>query len=402
MARPALSQEERFSRRAALLDAALRLYREQETFPTVSNIAKAAGIAKGAVYLWFRSKEEIFVAILEDAFLELIARLLSIIEYLDPRPEFAPDSFATQYAKLLAEVPDVVRLSSVLNSMFRENLPIESFSRLDRNVGASLFKAGVLLEQRFGCLMRGKGADLLLHTWTLTIGLWIMMDIPDEMKKVLDDPTLATFRNGFHTEVQDSGRAIMAGGNDSPVSGGAKSCSGKSKWCKSSERTLPMRFLSAVRFVLIFFVLTSCSQGKSGEPPAAKSTPVKTGKVRHAQVREFVSVSGTVVSPDAPVRVAFLVPGKVIQVGPREGDYVKKGQLLAAIDPTDYKLWLQAASAQVGQARIALERTRDEYGRMKFLFESRSLAENDFEKFKAAWLVRQAATGPGSRKRKAP
>ena len=81
MARPALSEEERFSRRAALLDAALRLYREQGTLPTVSNIAKAAGIAKGAVYLWFRSKEEIFVALLEAAFLELIARLLPIIEF---------------------------------------------------------------------------------------------------------------------------------------------------------------------------------------------------------------------------------------------------------------------------------------------------------------------------------
>ena len=211
MARPALSEEERFSRRAALLDAALRLYSEQETFPTVSNIAKAAGVAKGAVYLWFRSKEEIFVAILEDAFLELIARLLSIIEYLDPCPEFAPDSFATQYAKLLAEVPDVVPLSSVLNNMLKENLPIESFSRLDRNVGASLSKAGALLEQRFGCLLRSKGADLLLHTWTLTIGLWIMMDIPDEMKKVLDDPTLATFRNGFHTELKTAVAQLWRG-----------------------------------------------------------------------------------------------------------------------------------------------------------------------------------------------
>ena len=211
MARPALSQEERFSRRAALLDAALRLYREQGMLPTVSDIAKSAGIAKGAVYLWFRSKEDIFVALLETAFLELIARLHSIIEYLDPRPEFAPDSFATQYARLLAEVPDVVRLSSVLNSMFRENLPIESFSRLDRNVGASLSKAGALLEQRLGCPMRSKGADLLLHTWTLTIGLWIMMDIPDEMQKVLDDPTLATFRNGFHTEVKTAVAQLWRG-----------------------------------------------------------------------------------------------------------------------------------------------------------------------------------------------
>ena len=71
---------------------------------------------------------------------------------------------------------------------------------------------------------------------------------------------------------------------------------------------------------------------------------------------------------------------------PREGDYVEKGQLLAAIDPLDYKLSLQAASAQAGQAKVALDRSKDEYARMKFLFESRSLAENDFEKYKAAYL----------------
>ncbi len=211
MARPALSEKERFSRRAALLSAALHLYREQGTLPTVSNIAKAAGVAKGAVYLWFRSKEEIFVALLEAAFLELIEGMMLIIESIDPAPEFAPEAFATRYSKLLSEIPDVVRLSSVLNSMFKENLPIESFSRLDRSVGAGISKAGALLEQRLGPLMRSKGTDLLLHTWTLTIGLWVMMDIPDEMKKVLGDPALAPFRNGFHTEVKSAVAQLWRG-----------------------------------------------------------------------------------------------------------------------------------------------------------------------------------------------
>jgi RND family efflux transporter MFP subunit len=147
-----------------------------------------------------------------------------------------------------------------------------------------------------------------------------------------------------------------------------------------------MRFLSAVRLVLILFVLTSCFQGKSSEQPAGKAIPIKTGKVRHVQKHESVSVSGTVTSPEASVPVSFLVSGKVIQVVPREGDYVEKGQLLAVIDPTDYTLSLQAASAQVGQAKVALNRSKDEYARMKFLYDSRSLAGNDFEKFKAAYL----------------
>jgi RND family efflux transporter MFP subunit len=147
-----------------------------------------------------------------------------------------------------------------------------------------------------------------------------------------------------------------------------------------------MRILPAARFVLIFFVLTSCSQDKKVEPSAGNAIPIKTGKVRHVQTHESISVSGTVTSPDEPVPVSFLVSGKVIQVVPREGDYVQQGQLLAVIDPLDYTLSLQAASAQAGQAKVALNRSKDEYGRMKFLYESRSLAENDFEKYKAAYL----------------
>lgn len=202
MARPVLSEEERSSRRTALLDAARRLYRETGTLPTVSDIAKAAGMAKGAVYLWFQSKEEIFVALLEAGFLEIITRLLPMIESLDPSPALATDVFAAQYVKLLREVPDVVPLSSIPSSIFRENMPIESLSRLNRNVGASLSKAGDLLERRVGCLLPGRGTDLLLRTWTLTVGMWLMLDLPDDMKKILDDPTMAIFHRDFHTELR--------------------------------------------------------------------------------------------------------------------------------------------------------------------------------------------------------
>jgi multidrug efflux pump subunit AcrA (membrane-fusion protein) len=115
--------------------------------------------------------------------------------------------------------------------------------------------------------------------------------------------------------------------------------------------------------------------------------------------------------------VAFLVSGKVIEVGPREGDYMKRGQVLAVIDPTDYSLGVSAAAAQTAaakavlqkvespvrselleQARVAFERAQDEYQRMKQLYESKSLPPNDFQKFKAAYEAagqqyEQARTG---------
>jgi RND family efflux transporter MFP subunit len=130
--------------------------------------------------------------------------------------------------------------------------------------------------------------------------------------------------------------------------------------------------------------LTACSRDTS-EQAKSDPVPVIVGKVQRVQEHETIFVSGMVSAPDSPADVSFLVSGKVIFVGPREGEYVEKGQLLASLDPTDYRLALSASAAKVEQAKVAFLRAEDEYGRMKFLYESKSLAANDFEKFKAAF-----------------
>jgi multidrug efflux pump subunit AcrA (membrane-fusion protein) len=149
--------------------------------------------------------------------------------------------------------------------------------------------------------------------------------------------------------------------------------------------------------------LTACS-GDTNKQAISDPVPVIVGKIQKVQERETIFVSGTVSTPDSPAEVSFLVSGKVIFVGPREGEYVRKGQVLAQIDPTDFRLSLNVAQAQkanalaalekalhsvrpemLEQARIAYERAEDEYRRMKMLYDSNSLAANDFEKFKATY-----------------
>ena len=164
------------------------------------------------------------------------------------------------------------------------------------------------------------------------------------------------------------------------------------------------RFLASL--FLIFSVrvfVASCSPGTKPESKV-DSVPVAIGNVHHGECNQTIFVSGSVVSPDAPSTLTFLVSGKVIFVGPREGEYVRKGQVLAQIDPTDFRLSVKGAEAQkdnahaamekamnsfrpelLEQARIAYERAEDEYRRMKMMYESNSLAPNDFQKFKAAY-----------------
>jgi membrane fusion protein (multidrug efflux system) len=82
--------------------------------------------------------------------------------------------------------------------------------------------------------------------------------------------------------------------------------------------------------------------------------------------------------------VAFLVPGRALQVLPREGEAVRKGQVLAVLDSVNLTHALDAAHAQAEAAKAGAQVAEQEFRRMKLLFASQSLAPNDFAKFTAA------------------
>jgi multidrug efflux pump subunit AcrA (membrane-fusion protein) len=162
--------------------------------------------------------------------------------------------------------------------------------------------------------------------------------------------------------------------------------------------------LKAAGLSLLGVSLAACTGEPHRKEATSDAVPVMVGRAQKVQERETISVSGTVSTPNSPASVCFLVSGKVVFVGPREGEYVRKGQVLARIDPSDFNLSIkgaaaQAASAQAAlekavhsarpelleQARIGFERAEDEYRRMKMLYDSKSLAPNDFQKYRAAY-----------------
>ena len=161
--------------------------------------------------------------------------------------------------------------------------------------------------------------------------------------------------------------------------------------------------------ILTFFVaaacisvLTSC-QHTTHAATEQVATPVQIRTPAVVERTESVSASGSVEGSET-ADVAFQVGGKVARVLVEEGQHVNKGQLLAEIEATDYRnafnvamsqkeaAQATAAKADAGlrkqeleQARVDFERAEDEYRRMKFLVERKSLPANDFQKFEAAY-----------------
>jgi len=180
------------------------------------------------------------------------------------------------------------------------------------------------------------------------------------------------------------------------------------------------------RMLICFFTvvgaaaLTAC---RSDTVRAAREdTPPVPVQLRNPAVVErpdSVTASGSVEGSET-ADVAFQVGGRVARVLVEEGQHVSKGQLLAQIEPTDYRNAFNAATAQkdaaraeaqkadagprkqeLEQARIDFERAEDEYKRMKFLVERKSLPPNDFQKVEAAYNAsheRYQMTLEGTRK----
>jgi membrane fusion protein (multidrug efflux system) len=164
--------------------------------------------------------------------------------------------------------------------------------------------------------------------------------------------------------------------------------------------------------------LTSCSH-ETHASTEQTALPVQVRVPAVVERPESVNASGSVEGSET-ADVAFLVGGRVSKVLVEEGQHVTKGQLLAEIEPTDYQNAFNAAVAQkaaaqavqqradaglrkqeLEQARIDFERAEDEYNRMKFLADRKSLPPNDFKKYEAAYnnaRERYAQAQEGTRK----
>lgn len=198
----AMTDEDKERRRQTLLDAAHGLFRERRDLPPVADIAKAAGLAKGTVYLYFSSKEEIFIALLEDDFSKLFDELANIIAELPTSTGDASRQFARVYAELVLGLEDLLPLASLANGVLEQNLPVDVMRRFKTMLATRLVTAGRQLEMHFAALEPGEGLTLLLQTYALTLGLWQALNYPTALREMLKEAALKPLDRHFAVELE--------------------------------------------------------------------------------------------------------------------------------------------------------------------------------------------------------
>ncbi|MEO8350279.1 MAG: efflux RND transporter periplasmic adaptor subunit [Chthoniobacteraceae bacterium] len=122
---------------------------------------------------------------------------------------------------------------------------------------------------------------------------------------------------------------------------------------------------------------------------------VQVEKVKRRDVTETVVANGRI-QPVTQVMISPEVAGEIVQLPVKEGDAVKKGDLLVQIKPDNYEASRNSAEANYqfslgsrDQARSELEKAESDFKRSQELSASKLLSASDFMQAKTSYAVAQ-------------
>jgi HlyD family secretion protein len=143
--------------------------------------------------------------------------------------------------------------------------------------------------------------------------------------------------------------------------------------------------------VIVFVVLFNMN-GKN-----QKAVEVQTEKVKRSNVIKTVSASGKI-QPVTDIKISSNVSARITKLMIKEGDKVKKGQLLVSLDRTNYeaavnqaKADVLRAKAQLMTAKTNLQKAQQDYDRMKGLYDKQLASLSEFQNIEAALSTNQSS-----------
>ncbi len=155
--------------------------------------------------------------------------------------------------------------------------------------------------------------------------------------------------------------------------------------------------------VIALIVIAVLVKGKRSE-----GTKVATEKVAKRTIIQTVSSNGKI-QPEKDIKISPYISGEVVELLVKEGDQVKKGDLLAKIDPEIYisqfdqseaslntqKANLANSKARLAQVKAQFENARLTFERQEKLFKENVISKSEYDQSKAAFQVAQAQVTAG-------
>jgi len=145
--------------------------------------------------------------------------------------------------------------------------------------------------------------------------------------------------------------------------------------------------------LVISVAVVAVAMNKKREQPI----PITTDKAFRKTITQLVTATGKI-QPEIEVKISPEVSGEIIEMPVKEGQIVRKGQLLLRIKPDAYRSQVEEQQAALSSARATsltqkaqLAKAEADYERAKNLFASKLIPESDRKTAQTNYEVAQSA-----------
>jgi AcrR family transcriptional regulator len=185
-------------RRAAIIEAATGLLRAAPLgLFSVESLARRAGLAKGTVYLYFGTREEVLLAV----HAERAQHLFDVLERALAPAKADPRRLARTVVRHLKAHPEFLPLAATCRGMLETNISVDTALAFKRAVGARLVQLGARVEALYPRLPRGEGVTLLMASYGLMLGMWQIAEPPECLAEAMKLPEMRVFRIDFEKQL---------------------------------------------------------------------------------------------------------------------------------------------------------------------------------------------------------
>lgn len=190
----ARKDEDKAERRRSILDTAEQLLTSHGYHQiTMAEVARRAGLAKGTLYLYFKSKEEMFLAKLQ---MELQQWFAGVDQLVSAGP-VTPRQFAEAIATSLEAQPRLLELMALLHNVLEHNIEVDVARNFKRGLLMHMQHAAIGVESALPDLPPGSGTLLLMRLYAMVVGMRQMADPAPAVAEVLVEADLAPLRVDF-------------------------------------------------------------------------------------------------------------------------------------------------------------------------------------------------------------
>ncbi|MEO8134040.1 MAG: TetR family transcriptional regulator [Betaproteobacteria bacterium] len=206
--RAILDEDKQFRRQAILSAAQSLLIQNTERLASVEDVARQAGLAKGTMYLYFKTKEEIYLAVHDQQLHQFFDTLEALVTRERSRPSLK--RFTRNVVDAIKQHPAFLPLA-VLCPEFERNTELNVVARVKARTGTRLQQIGATLETIYPRLKKGEGARLLIRSYALMLGLWQLTAPNIYRQKLLERDDLAVFRLDYLQQLEAALYALWRG-----------------------------------------------------------------------------------------------------------------------------------------------------------------------------------------------